>query len=87
MNINRGLLRVKVQTRAKEAGVERISADEYRIRVLAAPSKGEANKEVIKQIAVYFDIPASRITIVRGHKSRNKIIALEQTPVNMYKRK
>lgn len=86
MNIDRGLLRVKVQTRAKKAGVERVSADEYRVRVLAAPSKGEANNEVIKQIAAYFDIPVSRITIVRGRKSHNKIIVLEQTPANMYKR-
>ena len=86
MNVERGLLRVRVYTRAKKTGVERVSADEYRVRVLAAPSKGEANKEVIKQIAAYFDIPASQVTIVRGYKSRNKIIVLEQTPANMYKR-
>ena len=74
--MNKRLINVEVQPRAKRAGVEQISSDEFRVRVLAPPAKGEANKEVTKLIAAYFDIPASRVKIIRGHKSRRKLVAL-----------
>ena len=74
-------LNIKVQSRSRHAGVEKISTNEYKVRVHAPPSKGEANKEVIQTIAGHFDIPASFVTIVRGHKSRNKLVSLESTNV------
>ena len=76
MNVDKRLINVRVQPRAKMAGVEKISPDELKVRVLSPPSKGEANEEVIRQIALYFGIPVSRVTIVRGHNSRRKLIAL-----------
>jgi uncharacterized protein YggU (UPF0235/DUF167 family) len=44
---------------------------------VAAPCKGEANRETLKLLAAHFGIPVSRAHIVRGHASRNKVVALE----------
>ena len=70
-------LSVKVQTRSRCPGIERKKSGEYTIRVLAPPSKGEANKEVIKTIASEFHLPLSRVKIVKGKKSRHKLVVLE----------
>jgi len=72
------LLYVTVQPKAKKVGVEKISDDTYKVRVHAAPEKGAANKEVIAALAAYFDVPLSRIRIVRGEKSRNKVVLIEE---------
>jgi uncharacterized protein (TIGR00251 family) len=40
------------------------------------PEKGEANKELIKKLAEHFDVHSSRIRILSGFKSRNKIIEI-----------
>ena len=77
-NMDRSLINVNVHPGAKKAGIEKISSDEFKIRVLAPPVKGEANKEVIRLIADYYDIPPSRVTIIRGHKSRRKLVAIKQ---------
>jgi hypothetical protein len=40
------------------------------------PEKGEANKELIKKLAEHFDVHSSRIKILSGFKSRNKIVEI-----------
>jgi uncharacterized protein (TIGR00251 family) len=45
--------------------------------VSAPPSKGEANKEVVKTLASHFGLPSSSVKIVRGQKSRRKLVLLE----------
>ncbi len=69
-------IKVKVQPKAKKVGVEKIDEGTYKVRVHAAPDKGAANKEVIVSLADYFDVPPSMIKIVRGEKSRTKLIEL-----------
>jgi hypothetical protein len=70
-------LNIKVQPRARQPGIEKVSSGEYKIRVSAPPSKGEANKEVIKTLASHFGLPPSCVKIVRGQKSRRKLVLLE----------
>jgi len=71
-------LNVKIHPRSARQEITRLDADSYRVRVKAAPSKGEANKELIKIIAVHFDVTASQVKIIRGHKSRNKVVAVTE---------
>ena len=70
-------LKIKVQARARKPGLEKVSAGEYKIRVSAPPSKGEANKEVVATLASHFGLPPSRVKIVRGQKSQRKLVLLE----------
>lgn len=70
-------LTLRVQPRASKPGVERLGSREYKVRVLAPPAKGKANKEVIETLASYFGIPPSRVRIIRGQKSRLKLAKIE----------
>ena len=45
--------------------------------VAAKPKKGEANAELLKYLASFFEISISSLSIVSGHKSRNKVILVK----------
>jgi len=77
--LKKQLLAVKVQPKAKNTGVEKIGEDSFKVRVHAAPEKGAANKEVMVLLAAYFDIPRSKVKIVRGKTSRTKLIEIEES--------
>lgn len=47
---------------------------ELTIYLRAKAHDGEANEALITTLAKYFDIPKTSIHIVRGHKSRLKLI-------------
>jgi uncharacterized protein (TIGR00251 family) len=70
-------LTVKVQPRSRNPGVEELDSGEYKIRVHAPPTKGEANREVVDTLASHFDVPRSCVKIVRGLKSRKKEVMIE----------
>ena len=71
------LLTVKVQPRAKAPGVEKLGEGVFRVRVLAAPEKGRATREVAERLAEYLDVPPSRLTLVQGAASSHKKFRLE----------
>ncbi len=71
-------LNIKVHPRSRKQDITQIDTDTYKVRVLAPPSKGEANKEVIKIIAAHFGLPVSLVQIVRGHASRDKVVAIHR---------
>ncbi len=75
---NRIYLNIKVHARSRKQDITQIATDTYKVRVLAPPSKGEANKEVIKIIAAYFGLPISLVQIIRGHASRDKVVAIQR---------
>jgi uncharacterized protein YggU (UPF0235/DUF167 family) len=70
-------LTVKAQPRAKAPGVEELGRDRFRVRVRAAPDKGRANAEVVERLAAYLNVPPSRLTLVRGATSSQKLFRLE----------
>lgn len=70
-------LKVKVQPRARQQKVQKIGEGEYTVRVLSPPYEGKANKEVIAVLASHFHLPPSRVKILRGKKSREKTVILE----------
>ena len=69
------IINVRVVPRAR---VQKIVADGDTLRVYtnAAPTDGEANTAVIKMLAKYYDVPKSRISIVRGETSHDKVIEI-----------
>ncbi len=72
------IIRVKVKTGAKERRIEKISANFYKIFVKSPPVKGKANKEIIEILSNYFDVPKSKIKIVKGLTSKEKEIEILQ---------
>ncbi len=48
-----------------------------RVYTTIAPENGRANDAVVKLLAEYFDIPKSRIKIIKGLTTRNKIVTID----------
>jgi uncharacterized protein (TIGR00251 family) len=67
---------VKAKPNAKEEKVEKIDDSNYTVSVKEPPVKGKANKAIRNALAVYFKTGSSRVKIVAGHTSRNKIIEI-----------
>jgi hypothetical protein len=70
------LLSVKLQPRASANEVGEPLGGELRIKVTAPPVDAAANEALIKLLAEKLDCARGRIELVRGHKSRHKIIKL-----------
>lgn len=70
-------LNVKVHTRSRQQKVQKTGEREYTVKVLSPPAGGKANKEVIAVLASHFHFPPSRVKILKGKKSRHKIVVLE----------
>ncbi len=64
---------VVVKTRAREELVQKIDGTHYSVSVKALPSEGAANEAVVRVLARHFGIAQSRVTLVKGHSSKQKI--------------
>ena len=53
-----------------------VENDEISVGIKSKPQKGEANRELIKKLAKYFDVPSSHVKITSGEKSRKKLIQI-----------
>jgi hypothetical protein len=67
---------VRVQPHARQNEVVGWQGDTLRVRVTAAPHDGEANRAVGRVLAEAFDVPISRIVLVRGATSRDKVFRI-----------
>ncbi len=70
-------LRVKVQPGARRNEVLGFQGEVLRLRVTAPPERGRANEAVIEMLAEVLGLPKSRLAVVTGAASRNKVIAVE----------
>ena len=50
--------------------------DALKIAIAAPPVEGKANKKCIAYLAKYFDIAKSKIEIISGQTSKNKLIKI-----------
>lgn len=67
---------IKVKTRSKKPGVERLDEGNFVVRVGAAPIEGKANEAVIKALAENLNIAGWRIKILSGSTSSNKVVEI-----------
>ena len=72
------LLVVRVQPRARRNEVVAQADGVFRVRVTAAPEGGEANRAVIALLADALGVAPSRIALVRGAASRDKLFRIER---------
>lgn len=49
----------------------------WRVRVAAPPVKGKANRELITFLSQVLDVGKDTLTIIKGHTSRSKVIAVD----------
>jgi hypothetical protein len=68
---------IKVKTKAKIKKFVKIDDNHYSISINSPPEKGKANKEIVKMLAKKFDVSISKIQILLGEKSKEKIINID----------
>lgn len=49
----------------------------YKVSVKEAPVGGQANEAIIKALAEYFDTAPSRVNLISGQTSKQKIFEIE----------
>jgi len=72
----RSTLEVKVQPRSSRASIDGVEGETVKIRLTAPPADGEANKQLIALLSKELKVPKSRIRIIRGETSRNKLVEI-----------
>ena len=72
----RTTIKVIVQTRAPRNEFLGHRGDFLQVKVTAAPEGGKANDALVQLIATALKVPRSSIRIIRGHASREKVIAI-----------
>ncbi len=68
------LISVRVTSGAKEARVTKTGETSFEVRVDEKAVGGRANRRLLEILSEYFGVAKSKITIVRGEKSRDKLV-------------
>ncbi len=67
-------LQVRVQPKASRNAIEEQANGDLKVYVTAAPEGGKANDSVITLLAKHLGVPKRTLEIVRGHRSRDKVV-------------
>lgn len=71
------LLTLRVSPGARSNSIEGVYGDSaLKIKVAAPPVDGKANDEVRRYLATLLDVPRSRLQIIRGLSSREKVVLI-----------
>jgi uncharacterized protein len=70
-------LRVRLTPRAARERLEAAPGGGWVARVTAPPVDGRANEALCRLVAARAGVPRSRVALVRGHKARDKVVAVE----------
>lgn len=68
---------VKVKPNAKADEVKMIDAGNFEVKVKAPPVNGKANKSVTSLLAKHYHLPKTRVRLIKGTSSRQKIFEIE----------
>lgn len=71
------LIKVKV---VFSSGKPQFEGDTLIIHTTEKPEKGMANRDVINQVAKFYGIPGTSVSIKNGLKSRKKVLELSGVP-------
>ena len=75
-------IKVKIKPNSKENVVEKIEDNSldysYFIKVNASPIDNKANLELINVLSKYFDLPKSKISLVKGLRSKIKTLVIDK---------
>jgi len=70
------IVKVKIVPGSSKNKIVGVYNDALKITVTAPPVEGKANKKCITYLAKYFDIAKSKIEIISGQTSKNKLIRI-----------
>lgn len=70
------IIKVKIVPGSSKNKIIGAYNDALKISIAAPPVEGKANKKCIAYLAKYFDVAKSKIEIISGQTSKNKIIKI-----------
>ena len=70
------LVKIKVHPNSKRDLVVPKGADSFEVFVRAKPVDGKANDAAMDSLSEFLKVPRSRLRMIRGATSRNKLIEL-----------
>jgi len=70
------LLKVYLQPKASKNEIVGPYRDGIKVRVTAAPVEGRANEVLLRFLAKELGVTLSSVEIIRGHRSREKLIRI-----------
>jgi len=70
-------LKLHVTPGAREDSLAGWRGDSLRVKVRARPEKGLANEAALRLLAGRLNLPRSRLALVRGATSRDKVVDVE----------
>ena len=70
-------LKVRVQPKASRNLVDGYEEGTLRLRVTAPPTEGKANAGVIALLAKTLGVSKSKLQIIRGYGSRDKVVSVD----------
>ena len=80
-------LEVHVQPGARRNELVGLKEAVLYIKVAAPPRKGEANRALLELLSRALGVQRGGLDIIRGHTSRNKVIAVEGVSADELKRR
>ena len=75
--IPRATISIRVQPRARSDALAALRAGVLIVRVMAPPLDGRANDAVCRLLARALGVRASDVTILRGERTRDKVVAID----------
>ena len=80
-------IKIRVQPKSSRNQVDGFQDGALRVRVTAAPTEGQANAAVIALLAKTLGVSKSRLGIIRGYSSRDKVVSVDTLTQQEVRRK
>ena len=68
---------VKVKPNARENSIKQLETGIFEVKVSVPPEKGKANQKVIELLSKELKIAKSRISLIKGETSKEKLFIIE----------
>lgn len=68
---------VKAHPNAHKNQIIQLSNSEFEVYTTATPENNKANEAIIQLLAKHFRIGKTKITLITGEKSKNKVFEIE----------
>ncbi|KAG0728507.1 UPF0235 protein C15orf40 [Chionoecetes opilio] len=72
-------IKILAKPGAKHNGVTNVGVEGVGVQVAAPPTEGEANQELVRFLASVIGVRKSDVSLVRGSRARQKVVAVSGT--------
>ncbi|MBN1379463.1 MAG: YggU family protein [Gammaproteobacteria bacterium] len=72
------ILNVYVQPNSRMEGYDGLHDQQIKLRISSPATEGKANQRLVALLAELFAVPKRSVELLKGEKSRNKVISIRQ---------